>query len=647
MLSTLPPLRVLILEDNEDDYELDLSYLRENFVPVGTRIYTAADFRRELSEGAWDIILCDFNMPQFTAFDALEILRDSGLDIPCIIVSGSVSEETAVRCIKAGAQDYLVKDRLLKLPLVVERELNEAALRAERKSVELALQESNRDVQNFRAALEAIAIVSVTDLKGDILYVNEAFLAISQYSATEVIGQNHRLLNSGTHPQEFFTTMWLTISSGKPWRDEICNRAKDGSLYWVDSIISPMFDEHGHIYQYMSSRYDITERKKAEDALRRSEEYLQTIIDTEPECVKVVDTQGNLLAMNPAGLAMLEVQSLHEAQETSLSDFLLPEYRYAFTTLHKQVMSGESGKLQYELQGLKGTRLWLETQAVPLRDTATGKVTKLLGITRDITERKKAENDLAALNRTLELRVEDRTRELTVLNNEKNEFLGIAAHDLKNPLSGILSSAEILERYFADDDKILRFVRMVIGASEQMMEIIGKLLDVNKLESGLTIINIKPISLAVVAPVVEDYQQRAGQKGILLLYTSSPDAAMPVVLADEQALWQVLDNLISNAVKYSPPWKNIWVRVLSRTDADGRSFGRVEIQDEGPGISDADQQKLFGKFMRLTAQTTGGENSTGLGLSIVKKLVELQQGQVWCESELGKGATFIVEFPCA
>jgi len=520
MLSTLPPLRVLILEDNEDDYELDLSYLRENFVPVGTRIYTAADFRRELSEGAWDIILCDFNMPQFTAFDALEILRDSGLDIPCIIVSGSVSEETAVRCIKAGAQDYLVKDRLLKLPLVVERELHEAALRAERKSVELALQESNRDVQNFRAALEAIAIVSVTDLKGDILYVNEAFLAISQYSATEVIGQNHRLLNSGTHPQEFFTTMWLTISSGKPWRDEICNRAKDGSLYWVDSIISPMFDEHGHIYQYMSSRYDITERKKAE-------------------------------------------------------------------------------------------------------------------------------NDLAALNRTLELRVEDRTRELTVLNNEKNEFLGIAAHDLKNPLSGILSSAEILERYFADDDKILRFVRMVIGASEQMMEIIGKLLDVNKLESGLTIINIKPISLAVVAPVVEDYQQRAGQKGILLLYTSSPDAAMPVVLADEQALWQVLDNLISNAVKYSPPWKNIWVRVLSRTDADGRSFGRVEIQDEGPGISDADQQKLFGKFMRLTAQTTGGENSTGLGLSIVKKLVELQQGQVWCESELGKGATFIVEFPCA
>lgn len=520
MLPTLPPLRVLILEDNEDDYELDLSYLRENFVPVGTRIYSAADFRRELSEGVWDIILCDFNMPQFTAFDALEILRDSGLDIPCIIVSGSVSEETAVSCIKAGAQDYLVKDRLLKLPLVVERELHEAALRAERKSVELALQESNRDVQNFRAALEAIAIVSVTDLNGDILYVNEAFLAISQYSATEVIGQNHRLLNSGTHSQEFFTTMWQTISSGKPWRDEICNRAKDGSLYWVDSIISPMFDEHGLVYQYMSTRYDITERKKAEAAL-------------------------------------------------------------------------------------------------------------------------------TALNRTLEQRVEERTRELTVLNNEKNEFLGIAAHDLKNPLSGILSSAEILERYYGGEAVTKRYVSMIVSASEQMLDIIANLLDVNKIESGHKNIHTIPISLDVVSAVVEDYQQRATSKGIILRYHTVPDEPIPTVIADEQALWQVMDNLVSNAVKYSPQWKTVNVLVLSRTDKEGKRFGRVEIQDEGPGISEADMGKLFAKFARLSAQPTGGENSTGLGLSIVKKLVELQRGQVWCESELGKGATFIVELPCA
>ena len=103
---------------------------------------------------------------------------------------------------------------------------------------------------------------------------------------------------------------------------------------------------------------------------------------------------------------------------------------------------------------------------------------------------------------------------------------------------------------------------------------------------------------------------------------------------------QVLENLVSNAVKYSPPGKNIFVRLKRHAEAV-----RVEVQDEGPGLSAEDQKKLFGKFARLSAKPTGGEHSTGLGLSIVKKMVEAMNGRVWCESELGRGATFIVEFP--
>ena len=105
---------------------------------------------------------------------------------------------------------------------------------------------------------------------------------------------------------------------------------------------------------------------------------------------------------------------------------------------------------------------------------------------------------------------------------------------------------------------------------------------------------------------------------------------------------QVLDNIISNAVKYSPHGKNVFVRIKSDNDAV-----RVEVQDEGEGISPDDMKKLFGKFARLSARPTGGEHSTGLGLSIVKKMVEAMNGRVWCESELGKGATFIVELPVA
>jgi signal transduction histidine kinase len=114
------------------------------------------------------------------------------------------------------------------------------------------------------------------------------------------------------------------------------------------------------------------------------------------------------------------------------------------------------------------------------------------------------------------------------------------------------------------------------------------------------------------------------------------------VLADATVLTQVIENLVSNAVKYSPTGKNIYARL--RRSPEGT---RIEMQDEGPGLSAEDQKKLFGKFARLSAKPTGGEHSTGLGLSIVKKMVEAMNGKVWCESELGSGATFIVEFPSA
>ncbi len=166
------------------------------------------------------------------------------------------------------------------------------------------------------------------------------------------------------------------------------------------------------------------------------------------------------------------------------------------------------------------------------------------------------------------------------------------------------------------------------------------LLDMNHLESGgfqLTIVSFD------IAPFVEaaiyEYRTPAEAKNIMLHFSNEANGES-IVFADEQVTMQVLDNLISNAVKYSPHGKNAFVRVLSDKDVV-----RIEVKDEGQGISPDDMKKLFGKFARLSAQPTGGEHSTGLGLSIVKKMVAAMQGKVWCESEVGRGATFIVELP--
>lgn len=237
--------------------------------------------------------------------------------------------------------------------------------------------------------------------------------------------------------------------------------------------------------------------------------------------------------------------------------------------------------------------------------------------------------------------LQEQNEELNSLNMEKNEIMGIVAHDLKNPIGAVRGLAELIQMNLVDAEQQGEILHQIIATSERMLELVTNLLDVNRLESqGMQFQAVTFDIAPVVESTVWQYKQQAEAKNITLHFENIvfADGASNLVLADEQAIMQVLDNVISNAVKYSPLGKNVFVRVKSSTEAV-----RVEVQDEGPGISEEDMTKLFGKFARLSARPTGGEHSTGLGLSIVKKMVEAMNGKVWCESELGKGATFIVE----
>jgi signal transduction histidine kinase len=183
-----------------------------------------------------------------------------------------------------------------------------------------------------------------------------------------------------------------------------------------------------------------------------------------------------------------------------------------------------------------------------------------------------------------------------------------------------------------------KFVDM-ISTSKRMQAIITNLLDVNAIDTGKVTLSPTQFNFSdAVHAVSDDYNERAKEKGITLNFETETDEVL--AFADNNATVQILDNLVSNAVKYSPFDKNVWV-VVRKMNGKAQCL----VKDEGPGISAEDKKKLFGKYARLTAKPTGGEHSTGLGLSIVKKLAEAMHGTVWCESELGQGATFILELP--
>jgi signal transduction histidine kinase len=236
---------------------------------------------------------------------------------------------------------------------------------------------------------------------------------------------------------------------------------------------------------------------------------------------------------------------------------------------------------------------------------------------------------------------------LRTLDQEKNEFLGIVAHDLRNPLSGIILAADMLEQMQdkMSDEQRLKKLQGIRTSSFYMREIVSHLLDINAIESGQ--LSLSPIAFNMtpkVEELVSSYQERADAKHIRLVLDTPAEAA--TVFADAVKTSEVIENIISNAIKYSPPDKTVWVSVANVVNGEVRPKAvRVGIRDEGPGFTEEDKRRLFGKFARLSARPTGGEHSTGLGLSIVKRLVEAMNGRVWCESEQGKGALFTVEFP--
>jgi signal transduction histidine kinase len=235
---------------------------------------------------------------------------------------------------------------------------------------------------------------------------------------------------------------------------------------------------------------------------------------------------------------------------------------------------------------------------------------------------------------------------LALLNKEKNNFLSIAAHDLKNPITAIKGFSKIIEdeNTSLSQEEIIDFSKEIRVTSESMFQIVVDLLDINAIEEGKINLTYDTYNVdEFIQSKIDTYRLRASEKNIVIHYNTDPDEF--VVYGDLNKAGQVLENLLSNALKFSPFNKNIWVGSKRITEADGSEMIEISVKDEGPGLTEEDKSKLFGKFAKLSARPTNEESSTGLGLSIVKRLAEAMGGTIRCESVYGEGASFIFTIP--
>jgi signal transduction histidine kinase len=266
--------------------------------------------------------------------------------------------------------------------------------------------------------------------------------------------------------------------------------------------------------------------------------------------------------------------------------------------------------------------------------------------------------------RLAHLEIQEQNTQLKELNQEKTLILGMVSHDLKNPISAVQSLAEVMVSDSLTNEQYKEFATVILHSTTRMYSLVKMFLESSRIENGR--IDLHPTSFdcsILMQSVLRTYSILASQKNITLHFTPYHESTL--IYVDEAATLQILDNLVSNAVKYTRRGGNVIMRVfpirsffsgtvLMREDLErldsmtGRSHIshiRFEVIDEGPGLTEADKLSIFGKFARLSAQPTGGEDSTGLGLAVAKKLTELMGGRIWFESEEGEGARFIVEFP--
>jgi len=420
------------------------------------------------------------------------------------------------------------------------------------------------------------------------------------------------------------------IENGTSWDEELQIFTHRGNLKWIRTI-GEAERINGTCNRVYGSFQDIDARKKAEIKLAESENRFRTILEAEPECVKLLGHDGTLLMINRAGLAMIEADEEEQVISKSVLGIVLPEYRAAFSELTKNVFKGESGKLVYEIKGLKGTHRWLETHAVPLKNEQ-GNIISLLGVTRDITQRKQYEETLEQLNETLK----QHAQQLAFSNKELEQFAYVASHDLQEPLRMVTSFLALLENKYstAIDEKGKAYIHFAVDGAKRMRQIILDLLEfsrIGRLENKIEQVNINEL--------VSD---------VLLLLTNQIEESnakievenLPVINTHKTPLSQVFQNLISNALKYRHTEKAPVIKI-SCTEMPGDWL--FSIRDNGIGINEQFFEKIFIIFQRLhnKDKCTG----TGMGLAIAKKIINHLDGKIWVESEEGKGTVFYFTLP--
>ncbi len=474
-----------------------------------------------------------------------------------------------------------------------------------------------------QAVEQSSASVVITSTSGAIEYVNPAFERATGYSAKEAIGQNPRVLKSGITSPETYKQLWETVSSGQAWRGTLCNRRKNGELYYEAALITPVKDASGRIINYLAIKEDITERRKTEKNLK----LFSMIVEHSEQGIGIAGLDAKLIYVNDAHARLFEMPK-EKLIGTSYRELLADPN--ATEVWEMEALLGKGGSWQGILPAKAASGrefpLFSTTGVVP---NELGEPAYFFNIMSDFSEELSRRGEIEAA------RIEAETA-----NRAKSEFLSSMSHELRTPLNAVIGFAQMLESNPNEPltEMQKKCVSHISKSGDHLLNLINEVLDLSKIEAGKLQLSIESVRLNdIFGECVSLVAPAARKQGIVI---TVPDASNLSVLGDSVRVKQVLLNLLSNAVKYNRPQGK--VDVICETLSNQRI--RIAVKDNGHGIPADKLNQLFIPFNRLGAEGSGIEG-TGIGLSISKRLVEMMNGTIGVESRANFGSSFWVDLP--
>jgi len=569
----------------------------------------------------FNIAVVDIKLSDMTGIDLLALLKELRPDIEVIIVTGYSSSENALLALRKGAADYIKKPvDIDELMVIVSRLTAKQRLVFKNRKLIDDLQHEIAERKQVVELYESLADKSQAGIwiiqHSQFKLVNPEFAKITGFSQEELLKTEPLSIIVPDDKERVYTSATQMVKGERNSPYEYRIISKDGDIRTVLEAVASI--KYQGKRASMGSCLDITQRKKDMEIIEEFQLAMEQSIDG----IAILDEARKIVYANRAFADMHGYDS-EEILGNSTDIFVNREQVWKYQESRKDIEKHGQWKGELHRTRKDGT-VFPALISVTRFSDKYGKSTGLLSIVRDITDRKEIEDRLIEVDRL------------------KSEFIANTSHELRTPLQSIMGFAKLLlSGKVKDSERQQEFLQIIEKQSEHLVMLINDLIDVQRLESGRFHVEKVDVKIdEVIADALRELNAMAVEKGIEI--SEQYPSSLPVVKADGLRIKQVIINLVGNAIKFSYDGGRIWVKA----DVDGGDL-LVQVKDQGIGIAKKSVGHIFERFHQVDGSLTRKEQGTGLGLYIVKQIVEAHLGRVWVESEKGKGSTFSFAIPLA